>query len=108
MTTQEIAAGLLELFGPDGEHWTKCASARRADGYTTAVDSGEACCWCVNGAWAKITGIANGALLSVPSWQSFSRAVHHHNGDVGVAVWNDAQTTDWPDVKRVLEAVAAS
>lgn len=108
MTPQEIAAGLLELFGEHGVHWTKHASARNAKGEPTPVVSDEACFWCVNGAWAKTTGIANGELLSVPSWQSFSQEVHRHNGGVGVAVWNDAPTTEWPEVKRVLEAVAAS
>jgi hypothetical protein len=104
---QQIAAELLGLFGPEGEHWTKDYHARNAHGLPVPVVSDEACSWCINGAWAKITGISSGTVFTHPSWSAFRTAIMRTAGCAGVVTWNDSPDTQWPEVKRVLEEVAA-
>ena len=54
MTELEILKGVRDLLA-DPVHWTKGAYARFSQG-SSAAPILQATCWCVNGAWAKVTG----------------------------------------------------
>lgn len=72
---KEINEKLLQLFGENGEHWTKGAYVRTKDGLLTTIDSGDDYSFCLHGAlmklkipnnaYCRLSGLIHGSLISV-------------------------------------------
>lgn len=90
---RDAARKLLELFGPNGEHWTQGTFARDADGREVMVRAPDAVCWCIGGAVRKL-----GIFISTSI--ELEEAIP---GDY-FADFNDSCT--WPEMKAWLEGIA--
>ncbi len=103
-TPQQLAASMLNLFGPDGKHWTQRALARSFDGSRVGSLYPSAVCWCLAGAMSKVLDSTHmGAThqdLVVDFFSAWKWYVPSH---ISMMEFND--TASWDEVKEVLEGI---
>lgn len=98
MTECEVLKEMIRLLGRGGKRWIKNAKVRR-------MPNGEYG-YCLVGAYAKavrgsnweILGDYNGAANNLPTLVRFIG----QEGFLTIGGFNDAKTTDWPKLRRVL------
>lgn len=83
---------LLDLFGDNGEHWTKGVEARREDGEGTSWLDPKATSWCLIGGAAK-TGFSIQTL-----YDKITKGLD-------ICWFND--NVEWKDLKERLEVFYA-
>lgn len=84
---KNTAESLLKLFGENGEHWTKGAHARDANGIPVATWNVNAESFCLLGGCSHL-GVSAGPLYAALGVES-------------LANFND--NNDWPTIKAALE-----
>ncbi len=100
VTVQHTVKELLNLFGPNGEHWTQGAFARNENGRIVGPDTPNACKWCLSGGIMHLTQKNNVAYYS----ESLSTKFEKLTGYDSLSNFNDNHT--WPEVKNLLEEMA--
>jgi hypothetical protein len=99
MTPKEIAKEVLELLGPNGEHWCKGQLARDVFGIAASPNNENAHSWCISGAAMKVTPVDD------RGWRDFCHEVKKVSQAIGnVPAFNDGNT--WPRIKGVLTLIA--
>jgi hypothetical protein len=92
-----VARYLLDLFGPNGEHWTQGYYSRDKNGEWHNPLSKAAVCWCLEG----------GTKIMYPDydeWLVVNQALADALCVTTLHKFNDRH--DWPVVKASLERVA--
>lgn len=96
MNAQKLAKKVLELLGPNGEHWTKRALARNADGVEVSVSSPEAVSFCLSGACMRVSSFDALTLAdAIRKTMNFALSMPRFN-----------DSSDWSRVKTALTLVA--
>ncbi len=102
MEVNKIASDLLELFGPDGKHWTRHSFARDKYGHSVAGDvhHENACKWCMVGGIRKL--YPDNTSKAADALQDFmTRELKLFDTVIG---YNDNHS--WKQVKDVLVRAA--
>lgn len=97
---RQIAAEMLQLFGGDERRWTKHLRARDACGAMTQPERPEAVCWCLVGAFNRVTSKRR---MRRADREEFVRALEARVGTLAsVASWNDAPARTFSDIQELL------
>jgi len=88
---KKAAAQLLDLFGKDGEHWTRGTAARNKYGLAVDAKSSAAVKWCMLGGCAKLN-INHHFFYQIPETK------------YAVARFNDAD--GFSPIKKLLTRIA--
>lgn len=97
-TPAQIAAALLDLFGENGERWTRGSNALNSAGTPAHPGDDSACCWCIVGGLIRL----GCSFLGEPVI-AFSRALTG-TGFGDIDPWNDSR--EWPEVRAKLREIA--
>ena len=119
MTRNEIIRGLLELFGPNGERWTKMARARDQQGRRCFSWERKAVSFCLLGGMEKVCNIdtcVNPWLVEDKELEKAIRDVNKkvpcyggkHNNMSDFMAYNDYIKTKFDDIKNLLEGLLES
>lgn len=84
-----------ELLG-DESKWNKYVFAKDSTGHGARPLDANACSWCLSGAIIYCYGKDDSALMAVNS------AIFHKIGQ-STAVWNDARSTTFKDIRSLVE-----
>ena len=105
MTEHELYLGTKAVLDSP-KKWTKFEYARDKDGYEVESDDQSAVCFCLVGA---INHVAKGKGIDGGYRPTALKNVIVGNGFIYITAFNDADSTTYEDVIRVLdEAIAAT
>jgi hypothetical protein len=93
--TRYAADVMLELLGPNGEHWTQGEFARDARGRLVSIESTYAVSWCVKGAALRILDPDRARQFCDSASRSLDRALEN---------WNDDPQRTFAEVKALIES----
>lgn len=86
----------------DESKWCKEAMARDANGEETVEWGEDACQWCLSGAVGKCySRIPNADVQDV--FRRLKSAIIAEGTNVPIEIWNDADSTSFADIRRVIE-----
>lgn len=96
-SVSEIARRILELLGPNGEHWTKGVAYRNNGQSCTPEEATEMC----------VLGAIYLAVGGKKDFRSVAVLLFPEGGESQFSTidWNDS--SDWPTVKAKLEELSA-
>jgi hypothetical protein len=92
-----IFSQILEILGPNGEHWCQDTYAMNKDGEFCSVHDPAATSFCLAGAISK----------TPPSRCEEVFTFFHNNNVSHTIVWNDQPDRTWEDVKDLLKKCEA-
>ena len=92
---------LKELFGPNGENWTKRTGARDINGYSTTLDNPLAVSFCL------VAGLTKYYLNNYIVWQSvrvYINKIKKNPYSLSISCWNDNEA-EWKDIRELIETL---
>jgi hypothetical protein len=93
MALKEQLQAALDLFGPNGEHWSKGYYAHTVAGEEVEYDNNKACKWCCAGALLR-------AHVPNRGWILLEKHLKKH---CSLAVFNDDPHTKFAGVKALFK-----
>ena len=102
-TLKEVGNAVLDILGPNGEHWTKHQWARTELGIACSVHNPKATCFCLQGAIDRLylnTHHEKRQMVSL-----FINKLGEKLGHCTVPKFNDDVATSFADIKQLVESI---
>lgn len=99
---ENVIDRMLEILGPNGEHWTKNREARDSRGMFVMPTDERAVCWCILGAARKATSETCDYISYEITNELTHRFHEYYKEERAVSFWQDHKDRTWEEVRDFL------